>query len=157
MLNSRKVRLMTKLAVFEEQQGKEDIKLSNYYRSDYVRLNVMKTIISTTIGFLILLALFAAYKMEYIVNEAINLNYGTILRLILAVYFAVLIVYIFITSVFYFIKYSASRNRLTRYYRMLRRLKKIYVAERKEKEESQERAKKEEIKEEEIEGKEAHT
>ncbi|MCQ2506994.1 MAG: hypothetical protein MJ113_07490 [Lachnospiraceae bacterium] len=139
MLNSRKVRLMTKLAVFEEQQGKEDVKLSNYYRGDYVRLNVMKTIISTTVGFLILLALFAAYKMEYIVNEAINLNYGTILRLILAVYFAVLIVYIFATTIYYFLKYSKSRNRLTRYYRMLRRLKKIYIAERKEKEENEER------------------
>lgn len=48
MLNDRKIRLMTKLALYERKEGKEDIKLSKYYRTDYVRLQVLKTVVAVT-------------------------------------------------------------------------------------------------------------
>ena len=35
MLDERKVKLMTKLALYEETHGKEDFKISSYYRKDY--------------------------------------------------------------------------------------------------------------------------
>lgn len=35
MLDERKVKLMTKLALYEETYGKEDFKISSYYRKDY--------------------------------------------------------------------------------------------------------------------------
>ena len=34
MLDERKVKLMTKLALYEETHGKEDFKISSYYRKD---------------------------------------------------------------------------------------------------------------------------
>ena len=49
MLNNRKIRIMTKLATYEEKEGKEDIKLSKYYKTDFVRLNILKTIMSIMI------------------------------------------------------------------------------------------------------------
>ncbi|MDF2593610.1 MAG: hypothetical protein K0S75_3076, partial [Clostridia bacterium] len=42
MLNTNKVRLMTKLALYETKEGKEDIRLSKYYKTDYVRYQVIK-------------------------------------------------------------------------------------------------------------------
>ena len=35
MLDRSKVKLMTKLALYEQTQGKEDFKISEYYRKDY--------------------------------------------------------------------------------------------------------------------------
>ena len=40
MLDERKVKLMTKLALYEETYGKEDFKISSYYRKDYASLHV---------------------------------------------------------------------------------------------------------------------
>ena len=39
MLDRGKVKLMTKLALYEQTQGKEDFKISEYYRKDYVGLH----------------------------------------------------------------------------------------------------------------------
>lgn len=35
MLDERKVKLMTQLALYDQTQGKEDFKISEYYRKDY--------------------------------------------------------------------------------------------------------------------------
>ena len=37
MLDERKVKLMTQLALYDQTQGKEDFKISEYYRKDYAR------------------------------------------------------------------------------------------------------------------------
>ena len=36
MLDEKKIRLMTDLARYENQHGKEELKISRYYRSDYL-------------------------------------------------------------------------------------------------------------------------
>lgn len=36
MLNEERVKMMIKLASYEEGQGKEDFKVNSYYRKDYV-------------------------------------------------------------------------------------------------------------------------
>ena len=35
MLDKKKVELMTRLAFYEQTEGKEDFKISEYYRRDY--------------------------------------------------------------------------------------------------------------------------
>ena len=40
MLDERKVKLMIKLALYEETHGKEDFKISSYYRKDYASLHL---------------------------------------------------------------------------------------------------------------------
>ena len=48
MINNEKVKLMTKLAIYEKK-NEEDIKLSKYYKVDYVKHNILKTLITVTI------------------------------------------------------------------------------------------------------------
>ena len=48
MVNMRKVRLMTKLAIYEKKEGKEDIKLGKYFRRDYVRLKILHNIFQSS-------------------------------------------------------------------------------------------------------------
>ena len=38
MLDKEKVKLMTTLAFYEQNEGKEDFKINEYYRKDYVSL-----------------------------------------------------------------------------------------------------------------------
>lgn len=129
MLNIRKTRLMTKLAIYEKGKGREDIRLSKYYKEDYVRLQILKTIMSVTFGCLLVLALVAVYKSEYLIEQAVDLDYKAIGTTLLVIYAVILTVYIVATIIGYSIKYDLSRGKLTKYFQMLNVMKKIYREE----------------------------
>ena len=129
MLNNRKIRLMTKLAIFENKEGKEDIRLSKYYKTDYVRYQVLKSIISTTVGYLLILTLIFLYRSEYIIKNAVSLDYKTIGSYILGVYIILITVYGLGSLAWFSFKYDASRKKLSRYNKLLKRMMKIYKEE----------------------------
>lgn len=129
MLNNRKIRLMTKLAVFETKDGKEDIRLSKYYKTDYVRYQVLKSGLSTTVGYLLILILAFLYKLEYIVKNAVSLDYKTIGSYILGIYILLITVYGLGSLAWFSFRYDASRKRLIRYNKLLKRVNKIYKEE----------------------------
>ena len=129
MVNMRKVRLMTKLAIYEKTEGKEDIRLGKFFRRDYVRMKILNNIIAVTIGYVLVLAMAVAYEMEYLIKEAVNLDYIGIGRMILFGYVLVLTLYVMAATVAYSIYYNYSRKKLAKYYRMLRRLRTMYREE----------------------------
>ena len=129
MVNMRKVRLMTKLAIYEKKEGKEDIRLGNFFRRDYVRLKNLQNIVIVTIGYLLILGMIGAYRMEYLIKEAVNLDYVGIGRLILGVYVIIITVYVMVALVGYGLYYDYSRKKLSKYFRMLRLLRSMYQEE----------------------------
>lgn len=52
MLDERKVKLMTQLALYDQTQGKEDFKISEYYRKDYAGVHILYTVLWVTIGYI---------------------------------------------------------------------------------------------------------
>lgn len=126
MLNFKKIRLMTKLAVYEKKEGKEDIYLSKYYKTDYVRFQALKSVITATIGYGLIIAMIVFYKMEYLVKNAVTLDYKLIGTYILGFYLMTITVYGLGAVVVYSLKYDASRKKLSRYFKLLKRLEKIY-------------------------------
>lgn len=129
MVNMRKVRLMTKLAIYEKKEGKEDIRLGKFFRRDYVRLKLLQNIVTVTIGYLLVLGMIGAYRMEYLIKEAVNLDYIGMGKLILGVYIIVITVYIMASLVGYGLYYDYSRKKLAKYFRMLRLLRTMYQEE----------------------------
>lgn len=129
MLNNRKVRLMTRLAMYEQKEGKEDIRLSKYFRTDYVRLQVLKSVVALTVGYLLLLLLLVVYRSEYLIQNAVVLDYqGMVLRYA-GIYVIVLAIYCSMVMIGYMFQYRSSRKKLAKYFRMLRRLRCIYREE----------------------------
>ena len=126
MLNSRKVRLMSRLSMYEKKEGKKDIRLSKYYKTDFVRLNIIKTIISVTFAYILILALVGIYKSEYLIANAVTLDYKMIGMRVLGIYIVLMIVYIIGTLIGYSAVYNKSRSKIARYYRMLGRLRQMY-------------------------------
>lgn len=140
MIDPKKIRLMTKLAIYEKQEGEEDISIGKYYRADYVRMNILKTILAVTFGYLLLLLMIVIYHSEFLLDNALVLNYSLIGRKLLGYYLFLLAVYIGAVGVGYTVSYTRSRERLAKYYKMLGKLKKIEEQEmhRKELEEDRE-------------------
>ena len=129
MLNNRKVRLMTRLAIYEQTEGKEDVRISKYFQTDYVRLNVLKSVVAITIGYLLILLLLILYHSEYLIREAVTLDYRGMVTRYAGIYVIILTVYGALCMIGYMIKYRASRKKLAKYFRMLRRLRTIYREE----------------------------
>lgn len=126
MLNNRKVRLMTRLAMYEQNEGKEDVRLSKYFRTDYVRLQTLKTVVSITIGYLLVLLILVVYHSEYLIRNAVILDYKGMIVQYTGIYVALVAVYCALCTIGYMIKYRASRKKLSKYFRMLRRLRSLY-------------------------------
>lgn len=129
MLNNRKVRLMTRLAMYEQKEGKEDIRLSKYFRTDYVRLQVLKSIVALTLGYLLVLLLLVVYHSEYLIQNAVVLDYQGMILQYAGIYVIVLAVYCSMVMIGYMVQYRSSRKKLAKYFRMLRRLRSIYREE----------------------------
>ena len=129
MLNERKIRLMTQLAIYEKKEGKEDLKLAKYYKWDYARFQAWKTAVAITIGYILLLAIAAIYKLEYFIDNAFTIDYTALGKKVLGIYVIILAVYFVSAMLGYSLKYAASRKRLARYFRMLRKLNHIYLVE----------------------------
>lgn len=140
MIDPKKIRLMTKLAIYEKQEGEEDISIGKYYRADYVRMNILKTILAVTFGYLLLVLMIVIYHSEFLLDKALVLNYSLLGKKLLGYYLFLLVVYIGAVGVGYTVSYTRSRERLAKYYKMLGKLKKIEEQEihRKELEEDRE-------------------
>ena len=50
MLKEEKIRLMTKLARYESGEGKEELRIARYYRSDYIGLALFRNFFLASIG-----------------------------------------------------------------------------------------------------------
>ena len=125
MLDKRKIRLMTKAAVYEKEYGGEDFKITGYYKKDYASLNTWITLIWITAGYAlfggILFLCFGEALMEGI----------TIMRLIfqaavaLALYLELVIMYGIGAGNFYSKKHIRAKQRVKKYLRDISRLEKM--------------------------------
>ncbi|WMJ86126.1 hypothetical protein [Anaerocolumna sp. MB42-C2] len=130
MLNNKKIRIMTKLALYEQNEGKEDIKLGKYYKTDYVRLQVLKTVVCVTIGYLLILFMIGMYKAEYIISKLVTFNFVRIGQYLLGFYIIIMAVFITGSIIGYSLKYDNSRKSLSKYYKSLKKLSNFYQEEK---------------------------
>jgi len=73
MINEEKVIMMTKLASYESGEGKKDISILNYFRNDYIGFQLLKSVISATISFLAIFAVYAFYK-HFVLKKSLLLQ-----------------------------------------------------------------------------------
>ena len=92
MVNEEKVRLMTRLAMYEQSTGKEDLEKGRYFKSDYVKYNCLKTLVSTTILFVIVVAAYIYYNMGKLITELVDLDLLGMAYKLLIVYALVCII-----------------------------------------------------------------
>ena len=64
MLNEERVRLMTRMACYEAKEGRKNVAIGNFFRGDYIGLQVIKSVISATIAYILIFAMFILYDFE---------------------------------------------------------------------------------------------
>ena len=53
LLNENKVKMMTKMAIYEKNEGRRMLRTAKYFKGDYVAFGILKTLITTTFAFAI--------------------------------------------------------------------------------------------------------
>ena len=129
MLDVQKIKKMHKLAVYESGEGKQHLAISNYYRSDYIGLALIKNFFLTTIAYALLLMGWAGYRSDYLMNNLHRMNLPLLVVAALGGYIILLVVYSVLTSIYCTVKYAKAQKGIQEYYKALGQLKKIYDRE----------------------------
>ena len=126
MLNEERVILMTKMASFEEREGKRNISIGNYYRSDYISIQMLKSIVCATVAFGVVFALYIFYDFETFMQDIYRMDLLAFAKKVLTYYGVTLIVYGVISYAIYARRYSKVKKSLKTYYQNLKKLSSMY-------------------------------
>lgn len=126
MLNENKVKMMTKMAIYEKNEGRRMLKTARYFKSDYIAFGILKTLITTTIAYIIMLIMYVLYNMESIIKDINKIDYTEVGTNLIIGYVAMIAVFSAIAFVVYGKQYDNSRNGLKRYFSRLNKLERFY-------------------------------
>lgn len=125
MLDKRKIRLMTRAAIYEKKYGEEDIKISGYYKKDYSSLNTWITLIWITAGYVLLGGVIFLCYGEALMEDLTIMKLFLYASVALGGYLVLLILYGIGAGNFYSKKHTRAKQRIKKYVRDLSRLEKM--------------------------------
>ena len=131
MLNENKVKMMTKMAIYEKNEGRRMLKTARYFKSDYIAFGILKTLITTSIAYIIMLIMYVLYNMESIIKDINKIDYTEVGTNLIIGYVAMIAVFSAIAFVVYGKQYDNSRNGLKRYFSRLNKLERFYNGQKK--------------------------
>lgn len=126
MLNEDRIKLMTKMAAYEEREGKKEIPISKFFRIDYVTSNMLKTGISITVAFIIIAAMWIFYKADFFITNINKMDLFVLAESVLKYYIILLAGYLTIAYFVYMAKYNHAKRDVKKYYGQLKNLSKLY-------------------------------
>ncbi len=129
MLNEERIRLMTKMASYEANEGKKNVSIGSYFRGDYIGLQVIKSVISGTIGFFIIFAVYLGYDLETFMTEIYKMDLFLFGKNVVIAYLLFVGVYAIISYAVYTYRYTKAKKSLKLYYNNLKKLSYLYEKE----------------------------
>ena len=114
MLNIEKVKSMTKAASYEAGPEKENIKISDYFRTDYIGLQMLKSGVAYTVSFAVLAAVWAMGSMEELMLMLTRAGYlERLVKVMILLFAAGLVAYEVAVYAYYSSKYGNFRHSLS--------------------------------------------
>lgn len=132
MISEQRVILMSRLAMHEKKEGEENKAIGTYFRSDYISLRLVGSVIAAALSFALIFVLYVLYDSEEFIDSIYQSDVAGVIQKILFYFVIFVISYCVITYIFYAVRYRKARNRLKVYFNNLRRLQILYQRERKE-------------------------
>ena len=126
MLNEKRIILMTKMASYEANEGKKNVVVGSYFRSDYIGWQVLKSIISATIAFVVVFSMYIFYDFELYMTDIYKMDLFEFAKHVLTLYLWTIGVYAVISYIVYAVRYSRAVKSLKVYQMNLRRLSELY-------------------------------
>lgn len=121
-MNKEKVKIMTKLAIYEKNVGKEDFSVNSYFKSNYVSYNNFKTRLGIAFAMLIIFAGDLMRRVSKDLNNILEFDYVRIGITYLVILVVILIIYTIISTMIYKKRYKKAEIRIGKYKKLLSKL-----------------------------------
>lgn len=129
MINEKRVKLMTRMAAYEDGEFRRHKTVIGFFRSDYISLQMVKTVIATTIAYAILFGLYLMYDFEKFMKEIYQMDVFQFIKTVVILYLVMLAVFMLITYVVSLYRYNRSLQSTRLYYGNLKKLSQFYQEE----------------------------
>lgn len=126
MVNEERVRLMTRMAAYEKDGYKKNKKIIGFFKSDYVSLQMLKTVIASTLAFGILFALYILYDFELFMKDIYKMDmfgFAKSVMIIYLIFLGITMLFTYVTSLYH---YNRALQSTKVYYGNLKKLSHIY-------------------------------
>lgn len=122
VIDESKVSLMTKITIYEEKEQHKAIAMSRYYKRDYVRFNVLKTWVASTVVYWTVFGSYIYMHFEDVLAKINEYDYFDIMYKLLAGYMFFCAIYFFFSSFLYGYRYQKAKPELAKYNGELKKL-----------------------------------
>ena len=126
MVNEDKIKLMTKLATYEKREGKNELPIMQYFQGDYIIYNTMKTVISTTIAYIMIVGMICLVKGQYLMENIHKMSLEDLAGRVIFGYIITEAFYITVALIVYIRKYHRAQTGVKEYFHWLKQLKVFY-------------------------------
>lgn len=134
MLSEERIKLMTRLASYDSGEGKKNLAIAKFFRSDYIGLQILKAVICATIAYMIVFGVYIYYDFENLMLNIYKMDLFALAADILKKYVIFVVAYSVIVYIAFTLRYSEAKKKLKVYFNNLKLLGTIYANESKEKE-----------------------
>lgn len=129
MIRTNKVKIMTRTAIFEQNEERKALHINHFFRSDYVIYGMLKSAISLTIAFCLAACMWVIYHAEQLMTEKSVADLFALGKQVVILYAVALVIFLLISLVVYCVRYYHAQKRLKGYRSNLRKLAKSYQEE----------------------------
>lgn len=131
MVNEDRVKQLYKLAIYEQKEEKEHRQAGQFYRSDFIGKEVVKSFFSGSFAYMIMAALWAISNWDLVMYQINTLEIVDTVVAIVVLYVVFMMFYIFITALVYYFRYKHSKKMLDAYIENLKRTNIMFEREEK--------------------------
>ena len=128
MVNEERIKLMTRMAAYEKEGHKKNKKIVSFFKSDYISMQMLKSVIAATISFGIMLGLYALYDFEVFMKEIYKMDLFDFAKSVIILYAIMLGSVLVITYVVAIYRYNRALQSTKVYYANLKKLSQLYNA-----------------------------
>lgn len=122
MPDQERIRLMTKLAILEKENGKELRRIEESYRSDYIGIPMLKNTLRVTAVFLVILAVWMVCNVDFVLNIFTEGQMKLLLLGILAAYVTIILITWIVTFLYASMEYYRVQSLEQKYQELLKLL-----------------------------------
>lgn len=127
MLDQNKIILLTNIAVYEQEEGKEDLSINGFFRGDYMGAEVLKAAIYGTIGFAVIFLMYMLYDLETFMVDFYKMDIVEFAQGVLSKYVLFIAIYIVISYFVALYKYTKAKKHVAKYKSALKHLYSYFI------------------------------
>ena len=129
MVNEDRIKLMTRMAAYEKEEHKKNKKIVSFFKSDYISMQTLKSIVYTTIAFAIMFGLYVLYDFEIFMKEIYQMDIFEFAKSVIIVYGIFIGIILVITYAVSLYQYKRALQSTKLYYANLKKLSQDYGEE----------------------------